>query len=307
MRMLITGATGFVGDRLLERLPGEFVVLSRNAERAKKQLARPAAAVYSWNATEEEPPAAAFEGVEAVIHLAGEPVAEGRWTEEKKRRLMESRRLGTRHLVAAIGKLAEKPRVLVSASAVGYYGSRGEEPLTEAAAPGDDFLAQICIAWEQEAAAAEQYGLRVTNPRIGIVLGPGGGALKAMLPPFKLGAGSPLGSGQQYMPWIHRDDLVSQLLYAVENEALRGPFNAVAPNPVTNREFSKLLGKVLGRPVFLPAVPGFVLKLMIGGFAEVLLGSQRVLPARLEELGFAFQYTELEPALREILGKRAEE
>jgi uncharacterized protein len=214
----------------------------------------------------------------------------------------ESRVVGTRNLVQTLVQLPQKPRVLVSASAVGFYGDRGDELLTEDSGPQpEDFLSDICIHWEREAQAAALAGIRVVNPRIGIVLGKHGGALKQMWLPFYLGVGSPLGSGQQYMPWIHLDDLVSQLLFAAERGVLTGPFNATGPHPLTNREFTKILGRVMRRPTFMPAPPTFVLKTIIGQFANVLLQSQNAVPKKMLDLGFEFHYPDLEPALREIL------
>ena len=212
-----------------------------------------------------------------------------------------SRELGTRHLVQTLAGLTNKPKVLVSASAVGYYSDRGDELLTETSAPRNDFLAEICKAWEREAFAAEKAGIRVVCIRVGIVLGPKGGALQKMLPPFKMGVGSPLGSGNQFMPWIHLDDLVGMFLFAAENDNVRGPMNGVAPNPVTNREFTKSLGRVLHRPTFFPPVPGFMLKLALGEFGSILLHSQRVIPKKAFDSGFEYQYPELEPALQNVV------
>jgi len=302
MRALVTGATGFVGKRLLSRLERP-VVLSRDAAKAEQALEKYDVRAFAWDPQNEQPPAAAFEGIDTVFHLAGEPVAEGRWTAAKKMRLRESRVAGTRNLVAALGKLSVKPKVLVSASAVGFYGSRGDEVLTETASPQTDFLAEICSAWEHESHAAKELGIRVVNPRIGIVLGEKGGALAKMLPPFYLGLGSPLGNGRQYMPWIHIDDLVELLLFAATNDRLSGPVNATAPTPVTNREFTKALGHALHRPTFFPPVPGFMLNLMLGEFAKVLLTSQRAVPRAALDAGFQFKYSELEPALKNVLEK----
>jgi uncharacterized protein len=300
MRTLVTGATGFVGRRLLAKLQRP-IVLSRDATKAAKKLEQFGANVYAWDPQGGSPPEAAFDGVEAVIHLAGDPVAEGRWNAKKKARIRDSRVLGTRNLVAGLRKLRAKPKVLVSASAVGIYGSRGSEELTETSPPASDFLANVCTEWEREAVTAREFGIRVVPIRIGIVLGEKGGALGKMLTPFKLGLGSPLGSGQQYMPWIHIGDLVEMLLFAARESAVTTPLNGVAPHPVTNREFTKTLGRVLGRPTFFPPVPGFMLKLMLGEFADVLLGSQRVLPRAALAAGFPFQFAELEPALRNVL------
>ena len=302
MHALVTGATGFVGHRLLKHLD-QPVVLSRNAAKAVNELAEFHVTAYQWNPAQEPAPAKAFDGVEAVFHLAGDPVAEGRWTAAKKTRLRESRIAGTQNLVKTVGQLAVKPKVLVSASAVGYYSDRGEEILDESAAPRDDFLGELCRAWEREAMEAEKLGIRVVTVRVGIVLGEKGGALAKMLPPFYLGLGAPLGSGRQYMPWIHIEDLVRLMIFAAEHDTVRGPVNGVGPTPVTNREFTKTLGKVLSRPTIFPPVPGFMLKVMFGEFGQILLHSQRVVPKKALDAGFEFRFPELEPALRDVLKK----
>ena len=253
---------------------------------------------------EGPPPPEAFEGVDTVLHLAGESVAEGRWTTAQKARIRDSRIVGTRHLVQGIAQAASKPAVLVSASAVGYYGNRGDEELTEAAPPADDFLARVCVDWEHEALAAEKAGVRVVTARTGIVLGAGGGALAKMLTPFKLGGGGPLGNGRQWMPWIHVADLARLYVHAAECESIRGPMNAVAPHPVRNLEFTKALGRAVHRPAFIPA-PYFGLRLLFGEFAQVLFASQRVLPRVALDTGFVFQFPEIAGALREILAAAA--
>ena len=300
MRVLVTGATGFVGKRLLARLDRP-VVLSRDAAKAEKSLAQYKVKAFAWNVQAEPPPQAAFDGIDAVIHLAGDPVAEGRWTAAKKARIRDSRIEGTRNLVATLAALPVKPQVLVSASAIGYYGDRGEELLDERSTPGSDFLAEVCLGWEREAQRAAELGIRVAMVRVGVVLGEKGGALAKMLTPFKIGMGSPLGNGRQYMSWIHIDDLVEEFLFAARESNVHGPLNGTAPGPVTNREFTKALGKALHRPTFMPPVPGFVLKTMLGDFSEVLLASQRVQPEAAQAAGFKFKYSNLEPALREIL------
>jgi uncharacterized protein (TIGR01777 family) len=302
MRALVTGATGFVGKRLLARLD-KPVVLSRNAAKAEKSLAKFGVKAYSWDPQERPAPAEAFDGIDAIFHLAGDPVAEGRWTAAKKERIRESRVLGTRNLVTTLRALTKRPKVLVSASAVGIYGSRGDEQLDEKSPPATDYLAEVCSAWEREAAAARELGMRVVPVRVGIVLGQKGGALGKMLTPFKLGLGSPLGSGKQYMPWIHIDDLVGIMLHAAKSDAINEPLNGAAPHPVTNREFTKTLGHVLGRPTFFPPVPGFVLRAALGEFANVLLASQRVYPKATLATGYHFQFAELEMALRAILNR----
>jgi uncharacterized protein (TIGR01777 family) len=300
MQALVTGATGFIGRRLLARLERP-VVLSRDAARAEKQFEAFGVRTAPWQPQGGLPPADAFVGVDVVFHLAGDPVAEGRWTAAKRASIRDSRVVGTRNLVAALRALAVKPRVLISGSAVGYYGDRGDEELDEQSPPGNDFLASVCVEWEREAMAAREFGIRVVCLRSGIVLGPGGGALAKMLTPFKMGMGGPLGSGNQYMPWVHIDDLVELMLFAARNENISGPLNGVAPNPVTNREFTKILGRVLGRPTVMPAVPAFVLRTMVGDMGDMLLGSQRVVPRAALDAGFAFRFRELEPALRDVL------
>lgn len=308
MRALVTGGTGFIGPRLLAGLENP-VILSRRPDAAREKLKIPGADYYAWDPEKERPPAKAFEGVDVVYHLAGEPVAEGRWSDEKKARVRESRVAGTRHLVETLRELPVKPRTLISCSAVGFYGSRGDEKLTEDAPPPanlkDDYLAQVCVDWEKAADPAADLGIRVVHPRVGIVLGEDGGALGQMIPPFRWGLGSPLGSGDQYMPWIHITDLVYLMRFAADTEQIRGPLNAVAPNPVTNRDFTTILGRVLGRWTLPMNVPSFMLYLMIGGFAQVLLASQRVIPQKALDTGFTFRFADLEVALRDILTEKA--
>ena len=303
MRALVTGATGFVGRRLLGKLT-QPIVLSRNAAKAEQSLRSLKVKAFAWEPQAGPPPAAAFAGIDTVFHLAGDPVAEGRWTAAKKARIKDSRVVGTRNLVAGLRALPTRPRVLVSASAVGIYGSRGDEALDEASSHASDFLADVCAGWEREAFAARDLGIRVVPIRVGIVLGAGGGALAKMLTPFRLGLGSPLGSGGQYMPWVHIDDLVELMLFAAREEQANGPLNGVAPHPVTNLEFTKTLGRVLGRPTFMPPVPRFALRTVLGEFADVLLASQRVYPRAAQAAGFTFRFPDLEPALRDILSQQ---
>ena len=293
---LVTGATGTIGRALLAAL-GSARILSRNPERG---VAVPGVErAYAWDGVGDVPDEA-LKGVDTVFHLAGEPVAEGRWTDEKKNRIRSSRELGTRSLVAALGRLTRPPRVLVSASAVGYYGSRGDEALTETSSPGGGFLAEVCQAWESEAAAAAELGVRVVSVRIGVVLSPTGGALEKMLPAFRWGVAGRLGDGKQWMPWVHVDDVVGCLRFAAENEAARGALNAASPNPVTNTDFTRALAKALHRPAFLP-VPRAALAVAFGEMSEVLLGSQRVLPEATLALGYRFLFPRLDAALKDIL------
>lgn len=301
MRALVTGATGFIGSSLVSRLDRP-VALSRHPQRAETKLQRYGATVHGWDSDNEPPPAAAFEGVDVIFHLAGESVGEGRWNSEKKKRISDSRVNATRMLVETLSVLEMPPKVLVSASAIGYYGSRGDYLLDETVLEGDDFLAEVCRAWEQAALAAEKAGVRVVTVRTGIVLGRGGGALAKMVTPFKLGLGGRLGSGQQWMSWIHLDDEVGLLLHAAEHSEIHGAMNLVSPEPVTNREFTRSLGGALGRPAIFP-VPAFALKLVVGEFAEVLLGSQRVVPRVAQESGYQFHYPQLDEALEQILNE----
>ena len=301
MNILITGATGFVGRRLCEMLhqAGHTVrALSRDSVAAKQRVPH-LKEVFPWNPLQELPLLQAFEGCDAVINLAGESIA-GRWTAPKKQLIRDSRVLGTKNLVNALAQLSSRPKVLISASAIGYYGDRGEETLTEDAAPGSDFLAQVCRDWENEALKAESLGMRVVRLRIGLVLGRGGGTLQALLPLFRVGLGGPLGSGRQWWSWIHRDDLCRLIVQILANENVSGPINATAPQPVRQKEFAQVLGRVLRRPAFLPT-PAFALKIALGEFADGILASQRALPRRAQEMGYRFQFEELEGALREIL------
>lgn len=294
MKALVTGATGLVGRELVRRL-GEAVVLTRDVASGQRRLGAGVRAL-SWQPETEAAPAAAFEGVDVVFHLAGEPVAEGRWTARKKASIRDSRVLGTRNLVAALHGLPALPRVLVCASAVGFYGSQGDRELREGAPRGEGFLADVTESWEAEARAAERLGIRVINARLGLVLAASGGALGRMLTPFRLGLGGTLGDGRQWMPWVHIDDVISLLLHTAHNERMRGPVNVVSPTPVTNAELTRALGQALGRPAILP-VPRLALRAVFGELAEVLLHSQRVLPGVALETNYAFAYPTLEPAL----------
>lgn len=301
MRVLVTGATGMIGSALCDALLArgdEVVGLTRDPERAGGK--QPRVTWHPWEPTLERPPAEAFEGVDGVVHLLGEPIAQ-RWTDEAKHRIMESRRTGTHNLVGTIAGLERKPRVMVSQSAVGYYGDRGEQPVDESDGPGRSFDAEVTRAWEAAAHEVEATGVRLVIVRTGQVLDPGGGLLGELLTPFKLGLGGPIAGGGMYLSWIHRDDELGILIWALDTEAASGIVNASAPHPVTNKEFSKALGRALGRPAIAP-VPGFALDLKFGKeFGEVLRGGQRVLPKRTQELGYEFRHAQIDEALKDLL------
>jgi hypothetical protein len=301
VKVLLSGASGFIGRALCDALliRGEEVVgLTRNPERARDT--DPRVAWHAWEPTLERPPAAAFSGVDGVINLLGEKINQ-RWTEKAKRRIMASRRSGTHNLVAAIASLEHKPAVLVSQSAVGYYGNRGATIVDESSAAGDGFAAEVTEEWEKAAREIESVGLRLVVVRTGHVLDGGGGMLAQLLRPFRFGVGGPIAGGGQYMSWIHIEDEVGILLWALEDKRVSGVLNATAPNPVTNRELSEALGRALGRPAVIP-VPGLALDLIFGReFAAVLKGGQRVLPRRALDLGYEFQHPDLEEALADLL------
>jgi uncharacterized protein (TIGR01777 family) len=301
MRVVVTGATGFVGRALITELNTRnhrVVVLSRDPARARRSLPL-VAACHSFDPDLETAPAVALEGSDAIIHLAGEPVA-GRWTTEKKRAIRQSRVFGTRNLVAGLAELDCRPSRLISASAIGFYGDRGDEKLHEESGPGAGFLATTAVEWETEAARAAEFGLSVASLRIGIVLDCEGGALEQMLPPFRFGVGGPLGSGSQWWSWIHRRDLVRMILKALEQD-WTGAFNATAPHPERQADFARALGRAMGRPAFIPA-PAFALKALFGEFATELLTSKRVLPSRAREAGFEWEFGRLDMALADLLG-----
>jgi len=300
-RVGVTGASGFIGRALVAALARRGDVVRAIVRDPQATTFPPGVEVRQLDLMREPDAAAvkAFEGLDAVVHLSGESVA-GRWTAEKKKKIRESRQVTTRHLVAAMRARSQPPRTLVSASASGYYGSRGDEPLSEESAPGGDFLARVCVDWEFEARKAGEFGVRVVWMRQGIVLGRDGGALAAMLPPFKLGVGGPLGSGAQWWPWIHIEDDVALFMLAIDREDLAGAMNAVSPDVSTNARFSHALGHALHRPSFASA-PGPALKIALGEFADTLLTSQLVLPAKAEEHGFAWQHERLDQALLDLL------
>jgi uncharacterized protein (TIGR01777 family) len=297
MTIAITGASGFIGRRLMKALASgdhKLRVLSRHAGTNLP----PGVQLYVWDAMKGQPPEESLDGVDAVVHLAGEPIAQ-RWNDDVKLKIRESRATGTRNLVQALSTASRRPAVLVCGSAIGYYGSRGEEVLTESSAPGTGFVAEVCVAWEKEADLAESLGIRVVKLRTGVVLGANGGALAKMLPPFKAGMGGKLGHGDQWMSWVHVDDLVGIIQHALENPVC-GPVNGTSPNPVTNADFTKALGHSLSRPAVVP-MPAFTLKFMFGEMAEVMLASQRVLPKAAESAGYTFRYPKVELALENIV------
>ena len=298
MKFTVTGATGFIGNMLVNRLLEErhyVTTLSRSSKPGMPSQAAWAA----WDPVSGEPPAEAITNADVIVHLAGEPVAQ-RWNPEVKRRIRDSRVIGTRNLVSGIQKAKFPPKTLISASAVGYYGDRGEETLTEQSAPGTGFLSDVCVEWEREARAAEAVIVRVVVVRIGIVLGRGGGALDKMLLPFRAGVGGKIGSGRQWMPWIHIDDLVNLFLFCATTSDLTGPVNGVGPQPVRNAAFTDALAAAVHRPAVMP-VPAFALKLMMGEMAEVTLHSQRIIPAAATRAGFPFAFPTLQSALADVL------
>ena len=298
MNITITGASGLIGRRLLKNLAAAGHALTVVSRHAGTNVP-PGVGVVAWDLMKGPAPEEGVRSADTVIHLAGEPVAQ-RWNESSKRRIRESRVVGTRNLVQALAKLRNTPQTLICASAVGYYGSRGDEELREDSAPGDGYLAEVCVAWEKEALAAEAFGMRVVRVRTGVVLDASGGALRSMLTPFRMGAGGKLGDGKQWMSWIHLADLAAMYQFAVENP-VSGALNGVAPIPVTNADFTQTLAKALHRPAIFP-VPVFGLKLLFGEMSEVLLASQRVLPAAPEAAGFKWDFPELGGALKDVLG-----
>ena len=303
MKVIVTGSTGLVGEAVVGSLLSDGHEVTRMVRGEPGGRRDDGTSAAPWDPSGRTIDAAALEGHDAVVHLAGEPIADGRWDEKKKRRIRDSRVLGTSLISEAVARLKDGPRALLSASATGYYGDRGDELLTEESAPGDDFLSEVCREWEAATRGAAEAGLRVVNLRMGIVLSSDGGALAKMLTPFKLGVGGRIGSGRQYLSWITLEDLVHVIRFALEEDRLRGPVNAVAPNPVTNEEFTKTLGRVLGRPTVFP-LPSFAARLAFGEMADaLLLSGSRVAPARLEEAGFRFTQPELEGALRSVLNK----
>ena len=299
-RVAVTGATGRIGTRLVKTLVArgdDVCVLSRNPKRASEKLGVEA---FEWDPKSGGPPSEALAGRDAVVHLAGEDVGQ-RWSDAVKTEISASREKGTRNLITGIFAAEPRPPVLIGASASGYYGPHGDELVDETTGPGTDWLADVCVRWEQQTDAA-MLGARVVKVRTGIVLDAEGGALAKMITPFKAGIGGPIGSGKQYMPWIHLDDLVGIYIAAIDHKTFSGPINASAPEPVTNKEFAKALGKALHRPAVAP-IPGFIIKGCYGAMAQIVLTGVRMIPGRAAELGYEFQHPELDEALAETLSR----
>lgn len=298
MKILVSGSHGLVGSALVSSLASkghEPFSLVRHAPDSETQV--------EWYPERGSLALSRLEGMDAVVHLAGESIASGRWSEEKKRRIRESRVKGTTVLSDALANLKHPPRTLISASAIGYYGNRGDELLTEESTPGNDFLASLCVEWERATDSAKEQGIRVVNARFGVILSADGGALKKMLTPFRMGVGGRVGSGKQWMSWIALADVIAGLEFVLTNDSLNRPVNFVAPNPVTNAEFTKTLGKVLSRPTIFP-IPAFGVRLAFGEMADaLLLSSQRVEPRQLAKSGYRFQFNDLDAALRHVLHK----
>ncbi|MGB8663179.1 MAG: TIGR01777 family oxidoreductase [Serratia inhibens] len=300
MRILITGATGLIGSSLTQRLLSlshSITVLTSDVQRARERFGEQ---VSYWSTLQDQ---TSLDGFDAVINLAGEPIADKRWSKVQKERLCHSRWDLTERLAALINAGSSPPGVLISGSAVGYYGDQGQAVVTEDEAPHDEFTHQLCQRWESLALQAQSDATRVCLLRTGVVLASKGGALAKMLPPFRLGLGGPIGNGRQYLPWIHLDDMVNGILYLLEHATLQGPFNMVAPYPVHNEQFAAQLANVLDRPAFL-RVPAFAMRLLMGEAAVLVLGGQRAVPKRLEEAGFSFRFLELEQALDDVINQR---
>ncbi len=305
MRILVSGSTGFLGTALIDELEREghtIVRLVRPATR-KRDASSALEQTVRWDPVGGQFDAAAAEGADALVHLAGASIADGRWNASRKNLLRTSRIEATRHLIGALSKLQSPPRVIVASSAIGYYGNRGDETLTESSAPGADFLSAVCREWEAESARGNEFGARVVMLRFGIILAAHGGALSQMALPFKMGAGGRIGSGRQWMSWLTLSEAVAVIRFALSNSGLAGPANAVAPNPVQNADFTRILAKTLHRPALFPA-PAFALRLALGEMADaLLLVSQRVKPLKLEQTGYGFAQTDLAAALSEIFHK----
>ncbi len=301
MRVTLTGATGGIGSGLTEALVArgdEVTALTRDPGRAAGRLPAGVTPV-GWDPMAGPAPAEALAGRDAVVHLAGENVAQ-RWSSAAKQRIRASRELGTRNLVAGLRAADPRPGALVSGSASGYYGAHGDEPVDESTPPGDDFLAAVCVAWEHEALQARELGVRVAIVRAGVVLDARSGALAKMMLPFRLGLGGPVAGGRQYMPWIHREDEIGLLLAALDSPGFSGPVNAASPQAATNREFSRALGRALHRPALAP-IPAAAIRLLYGEMAQIVVEGVRMVPGRADELGYAFRHPELDEALRSTL------
>lgn len=301
LTVIVTGSSGLVGKALCAALEDAGHRVVRWLRPGSKSLGRGSGETRTWDPQAQRYDAELFAGADAVIHLAGENIASGRWTSARKERILRSRVDTTRRIAESMACLSAPPRVLMVASAVGYYGDRGDQELVEHSPPGEGFLAKVCQRWEAAPASASEAGIRVLALRFGMILAPGGGALERMLGPFSWGLGGNLGSGRQFMSWIHLQDVVRAAIFLLTSHESRGAYNLVAPQPLRNREFVSTLGRIMGRPTVLPA-PAFALRLALGEMAdELLLASTRAVPARLEEAGFAFQFGEAEAALRQIL------
>ena len=301
MKVTVTGATGRIGRHLVAALKqrgDEVAVLSRDPDRASERLGVEA---FAWNLKDDAAPKEALAGRDAIVHLAGEDVGQ-RWNDKVKSEILDSREKGTRNLVHTIFDTTPRPKALICASASGYYGAHRDEIVDESFAPGRDWLAEVVTRWERQADTAK-IGTRTVLVRTGVVLDADSGALEKMLPPFKAGIGGPIGSGKQYMPWIHLDDLVGIYLAAIDNPTFQGPVNAAAPEPVTNKAFAKALGRALGRPAVAP-VPGFSIKLLYGEMSQIVLNGVRMVPGRVAELGYEFKHPDLDEALRDTLAER---
>lgn len=298
MKVLVSGSHGLVGQALIKSLTND----GHEVCRLVRQHRTVGSSEIEWHPNDGKIDASKLEGLDAVVHLAGESIASGRWTDEKKKKIRESRVKGTQLLSQSLAQLQGPPAVFVSASAIGYYGSRGDELLTEESAPGNDFLSEVCVSWERSTSAAVEKGIRTVLARFGIILNQNGGALAKMLPPFRMGFGGKIGDGQQWMSWIALDDVIGGLRLLLQPGAVSGPVNFVAPNPVRNDEFTKALGHALSRPTVFP-VPSFVARMAFGEMADaLLLASARINPQRLSEAGYQFQYPNIDGALSHMLG-----
>jgi len=303
IRVIITGGTGLIGSKLVPELVDQgyqVLVLARNPDKARERF-DPKVEVNKWDPLDKELDSEVLEGCHGVVNLAGETI-NSRWTAARKERILNSRIQTTAGLVKAMEKVKDKPEVFINASAVGYYGPNNDERLSENTPAGKDFLATVCKKWEEEALKAETLGIRVVALRFGVVLASDGGALQQMLMPYRFFAGGPVGSGRQWLSWIHIDDLIKVIKYSLNNNTLEGPVNTVAPQPVTSKDFSRILGEVLHRPSWFP-VPGAMMRLAFGEMADMLLYGQRVIPEKLLRSGFEFQYSDLRQALENLLGR----